>query len=185
MIGTCGCNRVQRDGSSRQINTEARVPNLACPRTRSAVTASSSFAKSQTTSHHIGARFDVYFIYCLARPLYNPPSKAMQNVNAPMRKKTLSPPGDNETPTVINWSFHAFVLIPSLSSMPFFRCSQLIYHAQGHEKKQHTTHPAAADAFIGTTSGSGLWHRDHQTSWARSGGCRRQAGCGRTGRGPA
>lgn len=47
-------------------------------------------------------------------------------------------------------------------------------------------HPARTlVCFIGRTSGTGLWRRDHQTSWARSGGCRRRAGCGRTGRGPA
>jgi len=39
--------------------------------------------------------------------------------------------------------------------------------------------------FIGKTSGTWHEHRDHRTSWARSGGCQRPAGCGRTGRGPA
>ena len=50
--------------------------------------------------------------------------------------------------------------------------------------KQPVPSPAVSP-FIGRTSGSGLWRRDHRTSWARSGGCRRRAGCGRTGRGPA
>lgn len=68
----------------------------------------------------------------------------------------------------------------------FFRCSFVSSPASATKKsKRLSPKPSCRKPFIGKTSGT--WHerRDHRTSWARSGGCQRPAGCGRTGRGPA